>query len=195
MSISRYTGHFRRSYLGQGSRTLRGLTSRRLRESYGDNDSVFLLGPAGHDGTRKPVHADQFGTPGIIARPAESSAIESACIFVGGASDHAVEVAALDHGRVLVVAKVGREADETIVYTQSAAIKIDKNGDVLIGRLDGDWTGFDSVVTRSEFLAHTHRPPTLTGQASYVEGTDPSSATSTPVQDAGHTVLQTQVVT
>lgn len=191
MSASRYQAEFRARYLSRGARKLIAMLSRRIQGAIGEHEAVEMLGRESADGSYETDRGDTFTPIGVVARAAKESVVESLCAFIGGDSDHPVQVNTLDWGRQVVIDAAGLDADETIVYTQKALLKITRDGEVLVGRLDdfGQLAGFDSVVTKAEYDAHTHRVPAIVGNASYAQGsaTGPESATTTP---ASETVLK-----
>lgn len=104
-----------------------------------------------------------FGGLGIAARPPDAVEVEAVAVAING-RDHHVVVAARDADTVqVVIAEIGLSADETMLFTSKATVKITAQGDVLIGRVGGE---FKPVALAD----HSHAVPAITGQASYVPG-------------------------
>ncbi|WP_428264914.1 phage baseplate assembly protein domain-containing protein [Haliangium sp.] len=104
-----------------------------------------------------------FAGVGLAARPPSGANAEAIACAVNGRDQHVI-VATRDADTLrAVVATVGLEADETVVFTSRAAVKITADGEVLIGRIGGE---FKAVALAD----HTHRVPAITGQASYAPG-------------------------
>lgn len=104
-----------------------------------------------------------FAGVGIAARPPAEANAEAIACAVNGRDQH-VLVATRDADTLrIVVAAVGLEVDETLVFTSKAAVKITADGEVLIGRIGG---AFKAVALAD----HTHKVPAITGQASYAPG-------------------------
>ena len=191
MSNARYQSAFRKRYLSRTGRRIAAMLSRRIQNAVGDHESAEMIGREADDGSYESDTGDSFMPVGLVARAAADAVVESLCAFIGADADHPVQVNTLDWGRQLVIDAAGLDADETIVYTQKALLKITKDGDVLVGRLDdfGELAGFDSVVTKSEYDNHTHAVPAITGNASYAPGT-PQGPDTGRTEPAADTVLK-----
>ena len=186
MSQARHRMAFRLRHLSRTSRRIAAMLSRRVLGAVGKHEVVEMIGREAADGSYESDVGDAFQPVGLVARAALESVVESLCAFIGGDSDHPVSVNALDWGRQVVIDTAGLDADETIVYTQKALLKLTRDGEVLIGKLDafGNLAGFDSVVTKADFDGHTHRIPTITGNAAYAPGppSGPETATTEPAR-------------
>ena len=166
---------FLAGYAGKMARRLASMISRRLLDLAGsDGDRVTALGRESLDGDIADDVMDAFSPVGIIGRPAAAARVEAAVAFIGADGTHPVDLAFLDSTRRDVIAAVKLEADETIVYSSQSMVKITKDGEVLIGRIGGE---FKAVALAD----HSHTIPDLApgSQASYAPGTT-GPATSGP---------------
>ncbi len=91
------------------------------------------------DIAEEPDDHELFANVGFIARPPKGANAEAIAVRVG-ARDHGIIVATRDAETLqAVVAKAGLGADETLVYTSKVVVKITADGEVLIGRIGGEF--------------------------------------------------------
>ena len=106
---------------------------------------------------------DVFGGVGYAARPPAKAETEAIAVAING-RDHHVVVAVRDADTLqAVIDDIGLSADETAIFTSKAVVKLTADGEVLIGRVGGQ---FKPVALAD----HSHPVPVITGQASYAPG-------------------------
>lgn len=149
---------------GRAARRLRSLISRRqLALDDSDGERVTALGREAMDGSVEEDEMDGFGPVGLASRPAADTTVEAAVAFVGADGAHPIALSYLDGQRRIVINAVGLDADETLVYTSQAVVKLCADGTVEIRSLSGSAkrlaTAEEVKQLRDEFLAHTHTTP------------------------------------
>ena len=125
---------------------------------------------------------DVFHGIGHAARPPADTDTEAIAVNVN-ARDHHVIVATRDADTLqTVISQVGLAPDETIVFTSNAVLKLTAAGDILIGRIGGN---FQRVALED----HTHPIPALApgSQASYAPGPPAGPSTGASTSNSQHT--------
>jgi phage gp45-like len=136
--IFRHTAEFIAGATGQMARRLRGMLSRRDLDHDGSTgDRIRALGREAFDGSVETLDMDAFAPVGLIARPSSEDTVESAVGFVGADGSHPVALCFLDHGRRAVINAAGLDADETLVYTSQAFIKLGADGSIELRTISG----------------------------------------------------------
>lgn len=116
---------------------------------------------------------DVFQGIGFASRPPDGAAAECVAVAVN-ARDHHVIVATRDASTTqAVIAEVQLEMDETVVFTSNSIVKITADGEVMLGRIGGDFK-------RVALEGHTHPLPALSGTTTYSTVQDPTAKTFGP---------------
>lgn len=150
--MSRFRNHerFRRRYISKEGRRRRSMVSVRIQDGTDEQGRAVLIGRSASDGSLDSDVGERFAPVGLFGRPAVDAVVESLVVHVGGNPDHPVEANTLDRRRQVIIDAVGLDLDETVVYTSKGAIKIDRDGMVLVGPVE-EFSAFDALVTRREF--------------------------------------------
>ncbi len=114
------------------------------------------------DGNIETDEVEVFPGVGLWGRPKSSHRVEAIALKVGGESGHAVIVATRNQDGVRLLGAI--EEDETVVFTSTTMVKIAADGQVLIGRIGGE---FKAVATED----HRHSVSGLTAGGDPVTGT------------------------
>lgn len=173
MSISRFGDNLREELKGRGKRMLRSMLAAVAVVGYEARECIRFRGREAADGSADEDLAEQYGVIGVLSRPPRGHG-RAILAHIGGESSHAVIVASKDDDtRAAIIGAVGLDWDEVIVHNSKTVLKITRDGEVLIGRVGGD---FKAVATED----HTHPVPALVGQATYSTEDDPLARTGRP---------------
>jgi hypothetical protein len=158
-----------------------------------NGDRVTALGresldpDADEDARQEADEMDVFGAVGLIGRAKDAQTVEAIVVLLGGESTHPVAVAVLDKTRRDVLATVGLEADETLVYTSATMVKLAPSL-VLLGSQTGphqplafksDADNLNARITALEAAFNTH-VAAFTAHVHLFPATPPSTPTSPP---------------
>ncbi len=157
----RHLQDLKKQYYDPMTRRLRALLSwRRLDLDESTGDRATALGREDETGAVETDEMDVLAPVGIIARPEANVTVEALVGFVGADGDHPVVLNTLDHGRRAIIDAVGLDADETVVYTQQAILKITADGTVEIRSIGGTAvqlaTKADVAALKAHFDQHKH---------------------------------------
>ena len=173
MSVSRYRDRFREEIKSQGARMVRSMLSTVAIIAYEARERIGYHGREAADGSADTDTAEHYGVIGLLSRPPKGRG-RAILAHIGAEAGHPVVIATRDDDtRTAIIDAAGLDWDEVIVHNSTRILKLTRDGEVLVGRLGGD---FKRVATED----HTHAVPALVGEATYAAGDDPVARTGSP---------------